>query len=170
MFVTLCILYCALAYSLGRLWTLLSPLRSIFSSAIDATTYHPKTGRNIVIDFIMTICTLLVCAILIRMLLRKEDPAKRAPSRTPPTHVSLNQANESMGTALKAVQKARDDFKVMEDTSVTTIEALWRLRQAGKDMREIHQALVEMSDIFDQQAERQLSRTFPINSGGAINI
>jgi hypothetical protein len=72
-----------------------------------------------------------------------------------------------METALKAVRKARDDFKEMEDTSVTTIEALWRLRQAGKDMREIHQALVEMSDIFDQQAERQLSRTFPINSGGA---
>lgn len=71
-----------------------------------------------------------------------------------------------MGTALKAVQKARDDFKEMEDTSITTIEALWRLRQAGKDMREIHKALVEMSDIFDQQAERQLSHTFPINSGG----
>jgi hypothetical protein len=82
-------------------------------------------------------------------------------------HVSLNQANESMVNALKAVQKARDDFKEMEDTSATTIEALWRLRQVGKDMREIHQALVEMSDIFDQQAERQLSRTFPINSGGA---
>lgn len=172
MFVTLCILYRALAYFLGGLWILLSPLRSIFSSAIDATTYHPKTGRNIVIDLIMTICTLLVWAILVRiMLLRKEDPAKRALSRAPPTHVSLNQANESMGTALKAVQKARDDLKEMEDTSVTTIEALWRLRQAGKDMREIHKALVEMSDIFDQQAERQLSHTFPINSGGAeINI
>lgn len=164
MFVTLCILYHALAYSLGRLWILLSPLRSILSSAIDATTYHPTTGRNIVVDLIMTICTLLVWSTLVgSILLRKGDPAKRAP----PTHISLNQANESMETALKAVQKARDDFKEMEDTSVTTIEALWRLRQAGKDMREIHKALVEMSDIFDQQAERQLSRTFPTNSGGA---
>ncbi|KAG2347171.1 hypothetical protein BDR05DRAFT_958653 [Suillus weaverae] len=118
----------------------------------------------------MTICTLLVWSTLIGcMLLRefKEDPAKRAPSCAPPPHVSLNQANESMAAALKAVQKARDDFKEMENTSATTIEALCRLRQAGKDMREIHQTLVEMSDIFDQQAERQLSRTFAINSGGA---
>jgi hypothetical protein len=85
MFVTLCILYHALAYSLGRLWTLLSPLMSILRYAIDATTYHPKTGRNIVIDLIMIICTLLVWAILVRItLLRKEDHAKRAPSRTPP--------------------------------------------------------------------------------------
>ncbi|KAG1784490.1 uncharacterized protein HD556DRAFT_1451723 [Suillus plorans] len=164
MFVTLCMLYHALAYSLGHLWTFLSPLRSILSCAVDATTYHPTTRRNVIVDIIMTICTLLVWSTLIGcMLLRKEDPAKCAP----PPRVSLNQANESMMNALKAVQKARDDFKEMEDTSATTIEALWRLRQAGKDMREIHQALVEMSDIFDQQAERQLSRTFPINSGGA---
>ncbi|KAG2076389.1 hypothetical protein BDR04DRAFT_1090413 [Suillus decipiens] len=82
-------------------------------------------------------------------------------------HVSLNQANESMVNALKAVRKARDDLKDMEDTSATTIEAVWRLRQAGKDMREIHHALVEMSDIFDQKAERRLSQTFSINSSGS---
>ncbi|KAG2040795.1 hypothetical protein BDR03DRAFT_948546 [Suillus americanus] len=168
MLVTLCILYHALAYSLGHLWTLLSPLRSILSCAVDATTYQPTMGRNIIVDIIMTICTLLVWSTLVGcMLLRKEDPAKRVPPCAPPHPVSLNQANESMANALKAVQKARDDFKEMEDTSVTTIESLCRLRQAGKDMREIHQVLVEMSDIFDQQTERQLSRTFPIDSVGA---
>ncbi|KAG1752249.1 hypothetical protein EDB19DRAFT_2035762 [Suillus lakei] len=126
-------------------------------------------GRNIVVDIVMSICTLLVWSTLVGcMLLRKEDPAKSAPSCALPPRVSLNQAHESMEIALKAVQKARDDFREMEDASATTIEALWRLRQAGKDMREIHQVLVEMSDIFDQQAERQSSRTFPINSGGAI--
>ncbi|KAG1873004.1 hypothetical protein DFJ58DRAFT_760688 [Suillus subalutaceus] len=166
MLVTLCILYHTLAYFLGYLWTLISPLRSILSCAIDATTYHPTIGRNIIVDIIMSICTLLVWSTLVGcMLLRKEETAK--PSCAPPPHVSLNQANESMMNALKAVQKARDDFKEMEDTSATTIEALLRLRQAGKDMREIHQALVEMSDMFDQRTERQLSRTFPTNSGGA---
>ncbi|KAG2159351.1 uncharacterized protein EDB93DRAFT_281768 [Suillus bovinus] len=168
MFVTLCILYHALAYSLAHLWTFLSPLRSILSCVIDATTYYPTTGRNIIIDIIMITSTLLVWSTVIGcILLRKDDPAKRAPSYALPPHVSLNQANESMVNALKAVQKARDDFKEMEDTSATTVEALWPLRQAGKDMREIHQVLVEMSEIFDQQAERQLSRTFSINSGGA---
>ncbi|KAG1819210.1 uncharacterized protein BJ212DRAFT_1586790 [Suillus subaureus] len=176
MLVTLCMLYHALAYSLGHLWILISPLRSILTCAIDATTYHPTMGRNIIIDIIMTICTLLVWSTLVGcMLLRKEDPAKRAPSCAPPPasflisvfqHVSLNQANESMVNALKAVQKARDDFKEMEDASAPTMEALWRLRQAGKDIREIHQTIVEMSDMLNKQTE-QLSRTFPINSGGA---
>ncbi|KAG2134777.1 hypothetical protein DEU56DRAFT_808501 [Suillus clintonianus] len=168
MFVTLFILYHALAYSLGHLFTFISPVWSILGlglrCAIDATTYHPALGRNIVVDIVMSICTLLVWSTFVgSMLPRKEVPAKRAP----PPHVLLNQANESMEIALKAVQKARDDFKEMEDTSATAMEALWRLRKAGQDMREIHQALVEMSDIFEREAERQLSRTFPINSGGA---
>ncbi|KAG2064179.1 hypothetical protein BDR04DRAFT_1110506 [Suillus decipiens] len=151
-------LYRALAYFLVHLWTLLSPLRSTLIYVIDATTYHPTTGRNIIVDIVMTICTLLVWLTLVGcMLLHKESIAK-------PPHVSLNQANESMVNALKAVQRARDDCRDMEDTSAATTEALWGLRQAGKDMREI---LVEMSDIFDQKEERQLSRTFPINSSGS---
>ncbi|KAG2076403.1 hypothetical protein BDR04DRAFT_763754 [Suillus decipiens] len=138
-------------------------LRSILSCVIDATTYRPTTVQNIIVDIVMTICTLLVWSTLVGcMLLRNGDTAKRAPP-----HVSLNQANESMVNALKAVRKARDDLKDIEDTSATTIEAVWRLRQAGKDMREIHHALVEMSDIFDQKAERRLSQTFSINSSGS---
>ncbi|KAG0699108.1 hypothetical protein DFH29DRAFT_63528 [Suillus ampliporus] len=166
MFVTLYLLYHALARLLGHLWALLSPLWFtlwlVWKRAIDATTYHSTAGRNIIIDIIMLICTLLVWTTLVgSILLRKEEPANRAPSSAPPPRVSLNQANETIETARKVVQKARDDFKEMEDTSAATAEALWHLMKAGKNMLEIQQALQEMADMLDQRAERQFPRTPP---------
>ncbi|KAG1740458.1 uncharacterized protein EDB91DRAFT_1132566 [Suillus paluster] len=168
MFVTLYILYHALAM-FGHLFTLLSPLWStlwhVWRCAIDATTYYPPAGRNIVVDIVTYICTLLVWSTLLgSILMRKEEAAKRAASSAPPLRVSLNQANETLETARKTVHKARDELNEIKDASAATAEALLYLRKAGKNMLEIQQALLEMADILDQQIDRQFP---PVNSGRA---
>jgi len=91
MFVTLYILYRALAYITGQLWSLASVLSLVFPFRLTVglmkkgvfitLTYHPTTGQHVVANIVMYTCVLIVLLHAARIVfVGKKVPARHARS------------------------------------------------------------------------------------------
>ncbi|OJA17254.1 hypothetical protein AZE42_03045 [Rhizopogon vesiculosus] len=192
MFVTLFVLYRALAYILGHLWGLNSAVRlaSPFSftlglvgryAFIVTLKYHPRT-EHLVVDVVMYICTLIIFFNVARsVLVGKKVPANHARSCPGCHHVSLEEMNDALEVARKAVEKLRQDLRSVEHTSLVTAEVVSELTKARKNTRAMCTALQEMVDMLDQhddalralpsiRVERDNTRQFSLDSLAAAVV
>ena len=90
MFVTLLVLYRAVAYMLGHLWRLISAPRLPPGPPVlfVTITYSSLSGRHLIVDVVTYICTLVVFFIAARSVLAgKKVPTNRVPSYVKPSFV-----------------------------------------------------------------------------------